>query len=319
MLEEFRWLPESASTLSGRVDALYFFLVAVSLVFSVGIAVTVVLFSIRYRKRKNVRPAAIEGSLPLELVWSLIPLSLMMVMFTWGARLYFEMSAVPADGMDVYVTAKQWMWKLQHPDGQREINTLHVPVDTPVRLTMISEDVIHSFFVPAFRMKRDVLPGRYSHAWFEATQTGEYDLFCAEYCGTQHSGMIGKVRVLEQEEYERWLSDSVLGETPAQLGLKLYEQLRCDTCHDDTAAARGPVLLGRFGAASTLQDGSEVLLEEDYLRESLLRPLAKQVAGWEPLMPTYAGQLSEEQILQITAYLQSSSAAPAAGAAEDPR
>lgn len=315
MNREFRLFPESASTVAGDVDALYFYLIGISLVFGVGIFVTILLLAWRFRAKKHPRAQAIHGSTALEVVWTLIPLLISLTAFFWGARVFFRMARPPVEAMDVYVTGKQWMWKLQHPGGQREINDLHVPVDTPVRLTMISEDVIHSFFVPAFRMKRDVVPGRYSVGWFEATKTGVYDLLCAEYCGTKHSRMIGKVYVLEQDEYQQWLAGGKASETPEQAGERLFGKLRCDTCHHDRADARGPLLAGRWGTAGPLADGRMVELDESYLRRSLVDPRADVAAGWEPVMPTYDGQISEEQILQIASYLRS--LAPEAEPASD--
>ena len=317
MDREFRLFPESASTVAGDVDALYLFLVGVSLVFGVGIFVTILWFAVRYRAKRHPRARVIHGSTSLEIVWTLIPLVIALTAFFWGARVFFDLARPPADAMDVYVTGKQWMWKLQHPGGKREINDLHVPVDTPVRLTMISEDVIHSFFVPAFRMKRDVVPGRYSVAWFEATQTGVYDLLCAEYCGTKHSRMIGKVYVLEQDEYQQWLAGGVAGESPEQAGERLFGKLRCDTCHHDRAGARGPSLAGRWGGLAQLSDGRTVEFDEAYLRASLVDPRGDIALGWEPVMPTYEGQVSEEQILQIASYLRSL-APPEAADAGDP-
>jgi cytochrome c oxidase subunit 2 len=323
MWQDFPLFPESASSLSDGVDALYFFLIAISAFFSALICALVVGFSFRYRRRsKGERGAAIEGSLALELVWSLIPLGLTMVIFVWGAKVYFAAAVPPADVTDIYVVGKQWMWKLQHPDGQREINDLHVPVGQAVRLTMTSEDVIHSFFVPAFRMKQDVLPGRYTRAWFRATKPGEYHLFCAEYCGTKHSEMIGKVYVLEPQEYERWLSGALAGEPPAETGRKLFESLRCDTCHPvgpgaEVAGApnllRGPSLVGIFGTQVALADGGTALVNEEYVRESILRPMQRVTKGFEPVMPSFEGQLGEEQVLQIIAYLKTLKGVPAGG------
>jgi cytochrome c oxidase subunit 2 len=206
--------------------------------------------------------------------------------------------------MQFEVTAKQWMWKIQHPTGQREINDLHIPVGVPISLRMISEDVIHSFYVPAFRVKRDVLPGRYSTEWFEATKPGEYHLFCAEYCGTKHSAMIGHVYAMEPLDYQRWLAGASANESPRDAGEKLFASLRCDTCHNATSGARGPQLAGLWGSDVPLQGGGSVKFDADYVRESLLAPNAKIVAGFQPLMPTQAGQISEEQILALIAYLE---------------
>ena len=317
MKQEFPLFPESASTISDRVDALFLFLVGTSAFFALLVCALVVIFAVRYRRsRKGAMATHIEGSLPLEILWSVIPLMISLVMFAWGAMLYFDTSRPPAGAMEITVTGKQWMWKLQHPEGPREINDLHVPVGQPVRLTMTSEDVIHSFYVPAFRVKRDVLPGRYSTVWFEATKVGEYHLFCAEYCGTKHSEMIGTVYVMEQEDYERWLAGAPLGETPAAAGAKLFSALRCDTCHSGGEDARGPALEGLFGGDVPLADGSVAVADAAYVRRSILEPSADVVAGHArpSIMPTYAGQVSEEQLFQLVAYVRS-----LAGDEPDPR
>jgi cytochrome c oxidase subunit 2 len=316
MWQDFPLFPESASSLSGRVDAVYFFLLGLSAFFATLICALIVVFSFKYRRRPdNLLATPIEGSLPLELTWMIIPFGLTMVIFVWGAKIYFAEANPPGDVTDVYVVAKQWMWKIQHPQGQREINDLHVPVGQAIRLTMTSEDVIHSFFVPAFRVKQDVLPNRYTHMWFRATKTGVYHLFCAEYCGTKHSGMIGRVFVMEPQEYERWLSGSTADEPLEETGRKLFESMRCDTCHKEAPDARGPVLRGLFGRQVALEGGASVVADEAYVRESILRPLAKVTKGFQPVMPTYEGQLGEEQILQIIAYLKTLKAAPS-GAGE---
>jgi cytochrome c oxidase subunit 2 len=312
MDQGFRLFPQSASTISGRVDDLYFFLIGVSLFFGLLICALIVSFSVRFRRSKNPEAVQIEGSLKLEVFWTAVPLALSMVMFGWGSKLFFDSARAPEGVMDVYVTAKQWMWKFQHPTGQREIDNLHVPVNTAIRLTMHSEDVIHSFFVPAFRTKRDVVPGRTAMTWFQATKVGEYHLFCAEYCGTKHSGMIGTVHVLEQSEYERWLTGVPAGQTPVEAGKALFSQLRCDTCHSDQSGARGPSLAGRFGQTIKLKGGGTVVFDEDYTRESIVRPAAKVVDGFDPLMPTYEGQVNTEQIVQLIAYIKSLSS-PAGG------
>ncbi|MFQ5983180.1 MAG: cytochrome c oxidase subunit II, partial [Woeseiaceae bacterium] len=228
----FPLIPDQASTIAGRVDALYYFLVAVAVFFTILIFVLIIYFAIKYRRRaEGERAQPVADNLRLEIVWTVIPLVIVMVSFAWGARLYFTMSRPPADALEISVVGKQWMWKLQHPTGQREIDELHVPVGRPVKLTMASEDVIHSFYVPAFRIKMDVVPGRYTTAWFEATKTGEYHLFCAEYCGAKHSTMIGRVVVMEPMEYQRWLSGGVIGEPPEVAGERLFLQLGCNACH----------------------------------------------------------------------------------------
>ena len=320
----FPLFPEQASTLAPSVDGLFLYLLAVSVFFIVGISFTLLLFAVKYRRKSEAdRPPAIEGSLTLELAWTIIPTLLTVVMFLWGTSLYFSMNRAPDNAMEVHVVAKRWMWKLQHMTGQREINELHVPVGVPVKLIMTSEDVIHSFFVPAFRMKRDVLPGRYSMAWFQATKTGTYHLFCAEYCGTKHSGMIGEVVVLEPDDYQTWLAGGVAGTSLAASGQKLFQDLNCITCHRAGAEGRGPNLEGLFGSTVKLQTGETVVADESYIRESILSPAAKIVAGYQPIMPTYQGQVNEEQILQLLAYIQSlkpaaSAAAPAPEAPAPP-
>ncbi len=305
MWTDFSLLPENASTFATKVDLLYFTLVGLSVFFSALIFLLILFFSIRYRRRsEDERPRAIPGDLRLELTWSLIPLGMAMVVFVWATSLYFSLFHPPANAMEIYVVAKQWMWKLQHPEGKREINTLHVPVGQPVRLTMTSEDVIHSFFVPAFRTKMDVLPGRYTTTWFEATKIGEYHLFCTEYCGTKHSKMIGRVVVMEPADYQMWLSGSS-GEPMEVAGERLFDQLGCRTCHRPDSEGRGPVVDGLFGKSVQLQSGETAMADEAYLRESILNPNAKLLAGYKPLMPTFEGQISEEGILQLIEYIKS--------------
>ncbi|HET8648385.1 MAG TPA: cytochrome c oxidase subunit II, partial [Vicinamibacteria bacterium] len=223
--------PEQASTMAGRVDALFWFLVALSTFFSVLIFTAVIVFAVRFRRRsESERPAAILGSVALELVWTLVPLVIVLITFFWSADVFFSINRVPPDAMEVYVVGKRWMWKAQHLTGQREINELHVPVGKPVRVTLTSEDVIHSFFVPAFRVKKDAVPGRYTTLWFEATKPGRYHLFCAEYCGTRHWGMIGSVTAMEPADFQAWLAGGVAGQSLAGAGQKLFQDLGCATC-----------------------------------------------------------------------------------------
>ncbi|MEX2299967.1 MAG: cytochrome c oxidase subunit II [Bryobacterales bacterium] len=314
MWEGFPLIPEQASTIAEGVDLLYYFLSAVSAFFSVLIFAVIFYFAIRYRRRSETEiPKPIHGSTALEILWSVIPFCIVMVMFGWGASLFFKNSRAPEGAMTINVVGKQWMWKLQHPEGQREINELHVPVGRAVRLVMTSEDVIHSFFVPAFRTKMDVLPGRYTTAWFEATKTGEFHLFCAEYCGNEHSRMIGKVIVMEPVAYEEWLSGAGAGESMAAVGERLFAELRCDSCHSPDGSGRGPSLEDVFGHTVALESGQPVIADEAYVRESILNPRAKVTAGFRPVMPTFQGQITEEQLLQLIAYIRSLS--PAEGAA----
>jgi cytochrome c oxidase subunit 2 len=318
MWEGFPLIPEQASTIAEGVDLLYYFLSAVSAFFSVLIFAVIFYFAIRYRRRSETEiPKPIHGSTALEILWSAIPFCIVMVMFGWGASLYFKNSRAPEGAMTINVVGKQWMWKLQHPEGQREINELHVPVGRAVRLVMTSEDVIHSFYVPAFRTKMDVLPGRYTTAWFEATKTGEFHLFCAEYCGNEHSRMIGKVIVMEPVAYEEWLSGAAAGESMAAVGERLFTELRCDSCHSPDGSGRGPSLGDVFGHTVALESGQTVIADEAYVRESILNPRAKFTAGFRPVMPTFQGQITEEQLLQLIAYIRSLS--PAEGAAANTR
>jgi cytochrome c oxidase subunit II len=298
--------PEQASTFAPRVDELYFFLVALTVFFSLLIAGLLAVFAIRYRRRSPEElPARVIEPKLLEIAWIVVPLAIVTGVFFWSAWLYVMMNRPPRDAIDVYVVGKRWMWKVQHVTGQREINELHVPVGVPIKLNLASEDVIHSFYVPAFRIKKDAVPGRYSVAWFEATKPGRYHLFCAEYCGTQHSGMIGWVHALEPAEFQAWLAGGPAGLSLAAAGGKLFDELACGTCHRAGAQARGPALEGVFGKQVRLASGETVIADEDYLREAILTPSARIVAGYQPVMPTYQGLVSEESLLQLIAYIES--------------
>ncbi len=303
--------------MAGNVDALYIFLLIVSGLMTLLIFVAVVFFAARFRHRRGVPAEQIDGSTPLELIWSVIPFAVFMVIFLWGAIVYFKGRTPPRDATEVYVVAKQWMWKLEHAEGQREINELHVPVDRDVKLIMTSQDVIHSFFVPAFRMKQDVLPGRYTVAWFRATRPGTYHLFCTQYCGTQHSGMIGNVIVMEPAQYEAWMSGGSTGPLSAT-GEKIFSELGCVTCHRSDSQGRGPNLQGVFGKPVELADGRTVTADENYLRECILDPGAKRVKGFQPIMPTFQGLVSEEQVNALVAYVKSLSPSGNSGAAPSP-
>ena len=296
--------PEAASTFAGNVDALYFFLVAVSAFFATLIAVLVIVFAVKFRRRSPDEVGApITGSLALELLWTIIPLAITMVMFVWGAWVFLDLARPPRGSMEIFVVGKQWMWKVQHPDGQREINELHVPVGRNVRLTIGSEDVIHSYFIPAFRQKIDAVPGKLTTMWFNASQPGEYHLFCAEYCGTKHSGMIGKIIAMQPDDFEQWLSGGS-GASPAAGGERLFNELACNTCHLPGSGGRGPALAGVPGSQVQLADGSTVLADDNYLRESIMNPQAKIVAGYQPLMPTFQGLVNEEGLMQLIAYIK---------------
>jgi len=310
---DFRLFPDQASTVAGQIDALYFFLIALSTFFTILIAGLIVYFAIKYRRGSSAdRQQGDRSTLAMELSWIFIPMVISMVIFIWGTNLYFETARPPANAMEVKVVGKQWMWKFKHPQGNREINMLHVPVGQPVKLHMISEDVIHSMFIPAFRVKADVLPGNlmrnsYTQLWFEATKAGEYHLFCAEYCGTNHSGMVGSVIVMEPADYEQWLSGGTRGDPPEVAGRKLFEQLRCDSCHlGGGESSRGPALEGVFGSNVPLASGESVLADRDYLRRSIINPAADVVAGYQNTsMPSFQGQISEEGLIDLVAYIES--------------
>jgi cytochrome c oxidase subunit 2 len=298
--------PEAASTMASRVDALYFFLIGLTIFFSLLIAGLIVFYAIRFRRRHpDSVGARIHGGLVLEITWTVIPFLITMGIFVWGATVFFAMSRPPDETLNIYVVGKQWMWKFQHLDGQREINQLHVPVGRPVKLIMTSEDVIHDLFVPAFRVKADVIPGRYTHLWFEPTKAGTYRLFCAEYCGTRHSGMTGEVVVMEPNDYQRWLSGGAQEGSLASAGQKLFADLACNTCHRPDAQGRGPVLDNLFGKMVSLQSGETAVVDESYVRESILTPAAKVVAGFQPIMPTFQGLVNEEQLLELIEYVKS--------------
>jgi len=300
-------IPESASTLSWKVDALYFYLSGVTVFFSLLISVVLIFFVIRYRRRTPYEiPRPVAGSHKLETLWSVIPFIIAMTFFAWGASVYYEQYRPPQNAVEIYVVGKQWMWKIQHSTGQREINELHIPVGRKIKLIMTTEDVIHDFFVPAFRLKTDVVPGKYTTQWFEATKPGTYRLFCAEYCGMNHSGMIGQVVVMEPREFDNWLSGNAGNTTPAVAGQQLYQSLGCVSCHGANGeGGRGPTLAGVFGRQVQLANNQTIRADEVYIRESIINPQAKLVTGFGPIMPTFQGQVSEDQLMQLLAFIKS--------------
>lgn len=298
--------PESASTFAPQVDALYFFALAITAFFTLLIFVGVLVVFFKYRRRHvDEVGVPIHGSLALEITWSVIPFLITMVLFAWGAEVFLVGMTSPENAREYLATGKQWMWKFQHPEGHREINTLHVPKGETIKLTMTSEDVIHSFFVPAFRVKQDVLPGRYSQVWFEATKTGSYHLFCTEYCGAEHSQMIGTVYVMEPDDYEDWLAGGVVGSSPVASGGELFRQYACNTCHESEDNLRGPSLVGIAGTEAHFTNGRTAVRDVNYLREAILRPSARVVEGYQNLMPTYQGQISEEGVSHLITYIES--------------
>jgi len=303
-LTEFALFPPQASAIAPYMDAFYFFLVLISLVGLVLVILMVSTFSIMFRKAKSPEATHIEGSTLLEATWTIIPLALFMVCFVWGALLYFRIYNPPTNAMNIYIVGKQWMWKAEHPGGQHEINALHIPVDRDVQLTMISQDVFHSFSIPAFRVKREVIPGRYSTVWFRATQPGTYHLFCTQYCGTLHSAMIGTITAMSPDDYQKWTAGSTSGQSLAQNGERLYASLGCNSCHSGNANARGPNLAGIYGSQITLEGGRQVTVDDGFLRGAILNPTTHQMAGYAPIMPTYQGQVSEEGLIDLVEYIR---------------
>ncbi len=306
MLAEIALFPPGASTTAQQVDFLFLSLVCICGTVLLLVATLMTYFCIRYRRRPGEvgNPAETPSSTALELFWTFVPLAIFMVIFVFGAKVYFGAFQPPADAATVYVMGKQWMWKFQHPEGQREINALHVPVGRPVRLLMTSEDVIHSLFVPDFRIHMDVLPDRYTSVWFQATQPGTYRLYCSQYCGTNHAGMTGNVIAMEPGDYGRWLQLGAEGSMALE-GRKVFLKYRCVSCHSADAEARAPVLENLFGKTVVLDNGRSVKADETYIREKLLNPSAQIPAGYENIMPTFKGQLSEEEIYQLIAFIKS--------------
>src|ERR1700687_5961243 len=296
--------PREASTIAPYADALYFFLLLITVVGLTLVGALVFGFSIRYRKAKHPVAIPVEGSTLLEATWTIIPLALFLVTFVWGALLYFRIYTPPTNSMNIYVVGKQWMWKAEQPGGQHEINALHVPTGRNVQLTMISQDVFHSFSIPDFRIKREVIPGRYSTVWFKATTPGQYHLFCTQYCGTNHSAMIGTITAMTQADYKKWTEESTSGMSLAQNGERLFASRGCNACHSGNAAARGPSLAGVYGSKLTLANGSQVLVNDAYLRDAILNPSQHVTSGYAPIMPTYQGQISEDGLIDLVEYLK---------------
>ncbi|MBN1218251.1 MAG: cytochrome c oxidase subunit II [Anaerolineae bacterium] len=300
------FLPEQASTIGTQIDWIFFTLVGLSLLFAIPVIGFIITFAVRYRQGSRAdRSNRVHESNKMEFAWTFIPFVLAMVIFGWSAVVYYNYATPPADALEIYVIGKQWMWQSQHPSGKIEINALHVPVNQPVKLIMTSQDVIHSFYVPAFRIKQDVLPGRYTTLWFEATKTGNYHLFCAEYCGTEHSKMTGTITVMEPDAYQTWLGGVIEGESMAQTGQRLFQQRGCVACHNDTPNSIGPNLADVFGESVQLASGETVVADEAYLLESIRKPQEKLVASYPPSMPTYEGILTEQEILQLVEYIKS--------------
>jgi cytochrome c oxidase subunit II len=296
------FVPPEASTFAPQVDVLFLFELGVAAFFSFLIFACIIYFCLRYRRRSDDEiPPKQPTHYGLEVAWTIIPFLLMLVMYFWGAGIYVRMKRPAERGMEIHVVAKQWMWKIEHPDGVREIDELHVPVGVPVKLVLASQDVIHDFFVPAFRMKQDIVPGSYVTEWFQATKVGTYHLFCAQYCGAGHSTMVGKVVVMTPHDFQAWLAGAVPAESPAASGKQLFTTYGCVQCHGQ----RSPTLAGLYGSKVTLQDGSTIIADEQYLRNSITDPSSQIVAGFPAVMPSYQGQISEEQLFDLIQYIKS--------------
>jgi cytochrome c oxidase subunit II len=309
--------PVQASNFAGNVDALFSFILMTTLFFAVLVTVLIIFAAFKFRRRSEKEVGDdVHGNNALEVGWTLIPTIIAIGIFAWGAAIYVNYRIAPKDTLDIYAVGKQWMWKLQQPNGRKEINELHIPLNRDVKLILGSEDVIHNFYVPAFRVKMDVVPGRYNTMWFRPIKTGKYHFFCSQYCGTNHAVMGGWVTVMDPAEYAAWLSGESGDVNPAAAGERLFTQFACNTCHLANGTGRAPSLNGVFGANVLLADGSTVVADEAYIRESILQPKAKIVAGYQPVMPTFQGLVTEEQILNLTAYIKSlqSQPVPAKGA-----
>ncbi len=300
------FFPESASNMAPPVDHIYFALLVLCGGVAFLVFVIIIFFCIRYRRGTRVdRTPPKIGSRPFELTWTVVPLLIFVGVFFWAAKVFFAMSRPPADATEIYVVGKQWMWKIQHPDGRREINELHLPVGKSVKLVMTSQDVIHDFFIPAFRTKQDVVPGRYTTEWFKPTKPGRYHLFCSQYCGMDHARMIGWIYVMEPAEYANWLAGQPAPDSLVDAGERAFRTRGCSGCHAVNVAIRAPLLDGIYGKRVPLSDSTFVTADDQYLRDSILLPNKQIAAGYQPVMPTYQGQISEEELTAILAYLKS--------------
>lgn len=298
--------PPAASTIAQGVDNLYYFLTGLTLFFTVLIFSMIFYFMIKYRRRsENDKPAETHENLSLELAWTIIPSIICVFTFIWASSLYVRNARPPASATEIYVIGKQWMWQLQHPEGPREINELHVPVGQPVELTMTSQDAIHDFYIPAFRVKKDVLPGRYTSIWFQPTEVGTYHLFCAQYCGTNHSEMIGWVYVMTPDDYARWLAGGEKSQSMAQAGEQLFNHLGCSSCHAEGSTGNGPSLAGIYGTTQKLANGESRVVDESLIRQAIMVPNSVQLPNYKQIMPTFQGQIDEVQVLQLVAYVKS--------------
>jgi cytochrome c oxidase subunit 2 len=304
-MDQFHLFPPQASTGAHEVDNLYFALTLISLFFIAVVFLPIFFFCIKYRRGSAAdRSNPSSGNNLAEVGWTTLPTLMGLAIFAWGAVDYFRIERKPDNALDVEVVGKQWMWKLQHAEGKREINELHIPVDRTVALTLISQDVIHSFFVPAFRVKQDVVPGKYTSEWFKPTRVGEYHIFCSQYCGTQHAQMIGRVVVMQSQAYEQWLKTGEQTESIVRAGERLFHDRGCSGCHSPNSTFHAPLLEGLYRKAVPLADGTMVTADDQYLRDSILQPAKQISAGYENIMPSFSGHLTEEEIMQLIAYLK---------------
>lgn len=298
-------LPE-ASSIAPRIDVLFWYSIGLCSAVALGIFAVMLFYAVRYRHGSSAdREGRHKQSLGVEITWTLVPFALFVGMFVWSMFLFVKLHTPPTNAQTIYVVAKQWMWKVQHPGGQREIDTLHVPLNMPVRLVMISQDVIHSFYVPAFRVKQDVLPGSYTQLWFTATKLGRFPFFCSQYCGLDHSRMIGTVEVMRPADFAAWLQQHPGPSSLAARGAEVFRRLGCSGCHGANASVHAPDLDGLFGRKVHLADGTTVIADDRYIRDSILLPHSQVVAGYSPIMPAFTGQISESDLLAVIAYLKS--------------
>ncbi|HEX6562959.1 MAG TPA: cytochrome c oxidase subunit II [Chthoniobacterales bacterium] len=311
IIGQIQFFPSQASKMAGQVDTLLVFLVLLTGTVTFAIAVVMIYFLAKYRRRAAAdRTPPKTENIAVEVTWSVIPFFIFLGLFGWGAKIYFKESIVPKNAMEVHVIGKQWMWKLEHMQGKREINQLHVPLGQTVKLVMTSQDVIHSFFMPAFRVKEDVLPGRYTTQWFKPDKLGTYRIFCAQYCGTNHALMIGQVIVMQPTDFAAWLKTGRDTVSVAQRGEQLFHSFGCSGCHAAQAAVRAPLLEGIYGSQVPLADGRIVQADERYLRDCILVPNTQIVAGFDPVMPSFQGRLSEDDLFAIITYLKSIGSSP---------
>ncbi|HEV2473028.1 MAG TPA: cytochrome c oxidase subunit II [Chthonomonadales bacterium] len=312
----FRLMPEAASTFASKFDVLFFVLLALLFIFTGTVALIILILGFRYRRgSKADRSNPPEGHIGLELIWSVGPLILGLGVFLWGAILFAQVRQPPANAAEVFVIAKRWMWHFEHTNGIREMDKLHVPLGQPVKLTMISQDVIHSFFCPEFRLHQDVIPGVYTTTWFQATKVGRYHLFCSQYCGTQHSEMTGWIYVMSPSDYQRWVGaggpaddeqnvPSSAAHTMEGQGEQIFQDKACNNCHTAEDTVRAPTLVGIFGKARKMQDGRLIQADNAYLRSAILDPESNALQGYPQTMPSYK-ELTEEQVLQLITYIKS--------------